>query len=139
MSDQWEKIILKAKPAPAPQSLLSAVMNRIAEEKAMAPARRKFFIFSGLSFVSAAALIMALIMAKGEFAQSDFPTFLSLLWSDFSVVAASWRSYLSSLAETLPTMSVILVLTAIFALANFLREAAKNVSAIHPHIRHKIA
>jgi ABC-type phosphate/phosphonate transport system permease subunit len=138
-NDPWEKIILKAKPAPAPSSLLANVIARISEEKAARPARLKFFVYTALSFLSGAAFVLALVVAKGEFAKSDFPAFLTLLWTDSSVIFAFWKSYLSSLAQTLPTTSVIFVFATIFALINFIRMAAKNISPAHLHIRHKTA
>jgi ABC-type phosphate/phosphonate transport system permease subunit len=138
-NDPWEKIILKAKPAPAPDYLLANVIARVSEEKTARPARRKFFIYSALSFLSGAAFVFALIIAKSEFAKSDFPAFFALIWTDSSIVLAYWKSYLSSLAETLPTMSVILVFATILALISFLRMAAKNISDAHLHIRHKTA
>jgi ABC-type phosphate/phosphonate transport system permease subunit len=138
-NDPWKQLILKTKPDPAPDRLLRAIIARISEEKAARPARQKFFAYTALSFLSGAALVFALIIARAEFAKSDFPAFLTLIWTDSSIVLAYWKSYLSSLAETLPIMSVILVFTTIFALINFLRMAAKNISGAHLGIRHKIA
>jgi hypothetical protein len=138
-NDPWREIILKAKPAPAPDYLLQKAITRIAEEKAMQPARLKFYIFTVLSFLSGAAFVLALHGAKNEFAKSDFPIFLNLLWTDSSIVIAYWKSYLSSLAQALPATSVILVFAAVFALINFVRMAAKNISSAHVHIRHKTA
>lgn len=139
MNDNWQKIILSAKPAGAPRDLLPRVIARVNEEKAAGPLRLKFFIYSALTFLSAVSIVFAVIVAKSEFAKSDFPAFLALVWTDSSVVFAYWKSYLASLAETLPTMSVILVLAAVFAFVNFIRMAAKNVGAVHPHIRRKTA
>ncbi len=139
MSDAWKNLILKAKPEPASDTLLSAVFARIYEERTALQARSKFFIFSALSFLSAAALIFSIVLAHGEFSRSGFSAFATLIWTDFSAVASFWKSYLSSLAETLPTMSVILVLAAVFAFINFLRMALKNLPANHHHIGHKIA
>jgi len=99
--------------------------------------RRKFFIYTVLSFLSGAAFVLALFVAGNEFAKSDFPTFLALIWTDSSIVLTYWKSYLSSLAETFPAISVILVFTTVFALISFLRMAAKNIPSHNLLIRHK--
>jgi hypothetical protein len=105
-----------------PKHLLPRVLDRITllEQRA---AKMRFVLFSGTTLMSFLAMIAAFRYAWGSFAQSGFSTYASLLSSDGSVVMLYWKEFTFSLIESLPFMSITILLSAIFVLLLSLRLA----------------
>lgn len=73
--------------------------------------RRRVLAFRFLAAGSFASLIYSLTIAGQSFWQSGFYQYLQLLWTDQSAIAAYWREFGWSLLESLPTLSLVAVLS----------------------------
>ena len=91
---------------------------------------RKVVLFSATLIASVIGLIPAFKMVSADFAQSGFFNFLSLIFSDFSAVAAYWRSFSLMLMETLPAISVAIFLAVLLTFLQSVRSLTKNVKII---------
>jgi hypothetical protein len=78
-------------------------------------------IFAFTAIVSAVALIPVITALVKAFTASNFSTYLSLIFSDGTMLAAYWRDVLASLVESLPAVSLMLTLALIGTLLWSLR------------------
>ena len=110
--------------------LFNKIMSRIdSEERALL--RRKFALFSVLFAGFFSCLFPAIQLIREELAESSFSTYLSLFFSDSKEVIASWPSFSFAILESLPVMSVVLILTFAFLLLQFLKFFAQNAKPIY--------
>ena len=117
-----------------PKGLFEAVLARITLARSRA-ARIKLAA-NGLGLlVSGLALIPAANYALHEFYASGFYDYLSLFFSDSSIVFSHWQEISLSLAESLPSLAVLLLIG--FAAAFFwsLRGAIRNRGAAFNQVR----
>lgn len=70
----------------------------------------------GASFL---ASFWAIITFGDAFLQSEFWSIASLIFSDFMVVAGSWKEYLFSLGETLPIVNIVAIIIPVFGMLMF--------------------
>lgn len=112
-----------------PTGLLEKILKRIHHEERVL-ATRRVIIFSATTLVSLPALILSAKMLLSDLAQSGFLNFFSLLFSDFSSVLAAWQSFSLILLETLPAISLTLVLAVILGLLQSIKSLRKNFKNI---------
>jgi hypothetical protein len=108
-----------------PKSLFDRVMQKIRQEKARQILRRRIWVFSlglGGSLIAIAPVSMAL---KAGFIESGFFQFVALIFSDFETVSNVWPSYVFSLLETLPVMSLVIFFVVLLILAESLKYLTK--------------
>ncbi len=110
----------------APSHLCEAVLNRLKAEQRKA-SRIKLGIFSVLALASLAAIFPAVNYLVSEFGKSGSSQYLSLIFSDWSTLASYWQDFALSLAESLPVLGIIAVLSSVFMLLNSIRIAIKNI------------
>ena len=125
MENELIKIFKKAKYEPDANLALDvwrAVMARN-EEKA----RLKLWTFSILGLFSLAGLVPVLEMLISDFAHSGFYEYFSLIFPDGASIASSWKELMFSLAESLPTVSVMLTLSLVFVFFFSIRHAMQQV------------
>jgi hypothetical protein len=100
--------------------------------------KRKFFLsYAGLA-VSFLAVFPAILKFGSAFFKSEFWSLFSLAFSDFMLVAGSWKEYLYSLGETLPIVSIVAILVPIFGILMFLNlyfSLKKNYKHINNHFK----
>lgn len=92
-------------PETPPANLLAQIQQKIQR----AERRARVFKFVGNSvflLLAIALLIPAASFIGAEIQQTGFSSLLSLLYSDWSVVAGNWHDYLLALAETIPLVAV---------------------------------
>lgn len=101
-----------------PMHLKAAVFGRIERVKEKRLKARILLLDMGLggSFL---ASFWAIITFGDAFLQSEFWSIVSLIFSDFVVVAGSWKEYLFSLGETLPIMNIFAIGIPIFGMLMF--------------------
>ncbi|HOZ36753.1 MAG TPA: hypothetical protein PLR18_02900 [bacterium] len=123
MDQSYQKLFTHLKPAEPPAGLLTVVMARLAKEerRAIARSRRHLFFVSLLLLGSLWAFFPAVKLVYTDLIASGFFQYLSLLFSDFSVIASSWQSYAFSLLETMPVVSLTLFLAVTFVFLFALR------------------
>ncbi len=93
-----------------PEGLLERVLARIQREKRLRSLKRQLVVFSMLAVGSSVAMVPSFQMVRTNFIESGFFNFLSLLFSDFKVVTASWQNFALSLLEALPLTGLIIFL-----------------------------
>jgi hypothetical protein len=78
-------------------------------------------LLTDIGFVgSFLASFWAILTFGDAFLQSEFWSIVSLIFSDFMVVAGSWKEYLFSLGETLPIMNIVAIIIPVFGTLMFL-------------------
>lgn len=130
MRPSFVLIYMSIKYVEPPSGLFERIVNRIHKEQRLLTIRRRIAIFSvGLSG-SSVVFIPVFKMLSAELAESGFIQFLSLLFSDFSIVARYWQSFVLTLLETLPAISLIVFLTIIFVFLESLKFLIKNTKSL---------
>jgi len=124
----YHQLFTHLKPAEPPTGLLTSVMSRLtrAERRAIFLSRCRLFFVSLLLLGSLGSLIPVFRTISADLSASNFFSYFSLLFSDFSIVVSSWQSYLFTLLESLPvfslTLSLGLTLVVLAALRFFVRD-----------------
>lgn len=111
------------------EKLSAKIMLCIKKEQKILAIKRTF-IFSLTAIGSVVVFIFALNMMGARAAESGFLQFLSLLFSDFKIITTYWKSFVFSLLESLPAMSLIILCVAIFGFLESLKFLAKDIKLI---------
>jgi hypothetical protein len=108
-----------------PQGLYAAVMLRIhlAQRRA---AQMRAGLFAVVALASGAALVPVLGYTINQLYTSGFYDYLSLIFSDNSLVLTYWREFGLSLIESLPSLALLLLLPVAAALVWSLMRLVKN-------------
>jgi len=131
MTKDWEKLFSYYNAPEPPNDLLEKIMKRINQEKRLLTLKRRLFIFSTSLIGSIVLFIPALKGVISGFTQSGFVQYFSLLFSDAEIVLAYWQNYTFSLLETLPVVSLILLLATVIAILELLKLLAKDLKNIY--------
>lgn len=112
-----------------PTGLMKKIIMRIHKEERVLVLRRIILfsvtlIFSTLSFIPISNMLMS------DFNQSGFLHFVSLAFSDFSVVTAYWQSFTITLLETLPAISLALFFAILLIFLESVKYLTKDVRTI---------
>jgi|GEM_PF-1074982 len=111
---QLSRILKQISQVPT-DSLRSKILARIELEREERDAWKARFALIGIVF-SGSLLLIALLSAGASLLQSEFWTILSLLFSDMSIITASFQDFVYSLIETLPILPIISLLLPLFLL-----------------------
>jgi hypothetical protein len=130
MRKDYEKLFTYLKSPEPPGDLFNRVINRIQKERRLLILKRRMFIFSLSAVCSAIALIPAFKMVKTGFTESGFMQFFSLLFSDFKIVVAYGQNFILSLLETLPVMSLVILLVVVLVFLESLRFLTRDIKII---------
>jgi len=130
MRRDFEKLFSHLEPPEPPEGLFDKIMRRIQKEQQLLTFKRRLAIFSVFLIASIAAFIQTLRLVKTELAESNFIEFFSLLFSDSSSVLAHWQSFVFALLESLPIISIIALLAAIFTLLQSFKFFARDVMVV---------
>lgn len=113
-----------------PEGILERIMARLKAEQRLLTIKRRLTIFSFGLIGSATAFIPAYKMAQLEISNSGFLQFFSLLFSDFGIVVVYWQSFVLSLLETLPVMSVAALSAVVFVFLCSLRFLTRDIKLV---------
>jgi len=89
--------------------------------------RVKLWAFSIIGFASLVGLVPAFKALSSDFVQSGFYEYFSLIFSDSGLIFSYWKELFFSLAESLPTISIILTLSLLFICFLSLRYLMKQI------------
>jgi hypothetical protein len=109
----------------APGGLYEAVLARITRARQL-HARRKTFLLGVISLVCGLTLVPALQYTNQELLASGFYNYMSLAFSDSTLVFSAWRVFAFSLLESLPSIALLLVLASSALLVWSLRRTIIN-------------
>jgi len=87
----------------------------------------KLISFSSVSILSLAGSIPMFKILANDFAQSGFYEYLSLAFSNGGLFSKYSQEFIYSLAESLPTMSIVVSLVLIFVFFLSLRYVMKQI------------
>jgi len=106
----------------------ACIMVKIVRER-IKIAKRKLIIFISITIASVGVFVLALQYTINQFAQSNFPHYLSLIYSDTSLLSIYWKDLTYSFVESVPLVSITLLLLATFALLAVFHQTLQNVAA----------
>lgn len=113
-----------------PEGLAQAILWRIEAERRRI-ARFRFISMGAVAGLSAIAMVPTVQYTVGEFYQSGFYQYSSLLLSDGGSILPYWREFTITLAESAPLLGITLSLGLIFVLFASLQSAFNNRQFIH--------
>ncbi len=108
-----------------PRRLSFAILSRIQRRKQHV-ARIKLALLTTSSLVSAILLFPVVSYTLTGFTNSGFYEYLSLIYSEGLSILPYWKEIGLSLAESLPTFELALLLAVVYALLESLKLAVKN-------------
>lgn len=112
-----------------PREFLHTVLARI-EVAHRRAAGFRLAALGAVIAISGFSLFSAISYALNEFYTSGFYDFLSLFFSDSSVALAHWQEISLSLAESLPSLAILLLLSIGVVFLWSLRHAVRDVKVI---------
>lgn len=123
MSQDFEKLFSQLDCATPSSSLLPNIKQRLVKERARLIFRKRLAgVFSAVGMVASSLVLIATgISLYSSLGSSGFWNFLSLIFSDFDVVATYWQSLLWSLLEALPLLTLAIFFGAMFSFAESIR------------------
>ena len=113
--------------AVPPEYLFGKIMSRIEAEKRLIAIRRKIFVFAGAIILSLIAMVPSVGAFSQNMGQSNFIQFVSLIFSDGRSILLYWNSFSLALLESLPVISLTIVLSLVFILLASFRFLVKNI------------
>jgi hypothetical protein len=90
-------------------------------------ARIKLWSFSFLGFASFVGFIPVFKTLSNSLAQSGLYEYFSLIFSNGSSVLSYWKELLFSIAESIPTMSIVLSLSFVFVFFLSLKYVMRQI------------
>lgn len=126
MQNKLTKIFQKARHESDPGLASGIWLTITMREKRMA--RYKLWAFALTGLASFEGLVPAFKILLGDFARSGFYEYFSLIFSNSGSILSYWKEFVFSLAESLPTMSIILTLSLVFILILSLKNLTKQIN-----------
>lgn len=125
MQNRLTKVFQKAKYEEN-ASLAEDVWQTIARREKRRT-RFKLWIFALAGIASFSGLVPAFKILFGDLAQSGFYEYFSLVFSDGASHLSYWKEFMFSIAQSLPTMSILLSLSLIFVFFLSLKYMMKQI------------
>lgn len=114
-----------------PGDLFEKIMGSIRKEERLSKLKRSIYgLFGGMA-ASFLGLGYFLKIFGGAIANSGFGEYLSLLFSDPSLILSSWQSFLFGLLESLPAMEIAGILLIVFILMQISRKLAADFGTVN--------
>jgi hypothetical protein len=106
---------------PVPTGLYERILARIKQEQRLLSLRRRLVIFAAVIMSSVVSFVFALQAARTAIWESGFAQFASLLFTDSTALVNYWQSFVLTLLEALPVMSIVACLITILIFLEALR------------------
>ncbi len=129
IQDNYNKLLFNLKQKDVPAGLYDLVFKQIYQRQRFMILRRKIIYGLGLIF-SALAFIPTVLSLKTGLVESGFTQYFSLLFSDFNVVSAYWQSFLLTLLESLPIISLAVFLAVLLIFLELLKLSVRKSKVI---------
>jgi len=107
-----------------PESRLSDEVWGLIENKKRRITKWKVFGYSGLSILSLVGSVFSIKILVEQFIRLGFFDYLSLVFSDSSVITIYWKEYTLTLADSLPFASLGVSLFFLFLLFVFINRTS---------------
>lgn len=134
-----EKFFSHLGTPPTPADLFQKVLTRLDREVERQARQKRIALAAGFFVMALAVLIPSGLALPGQITTSGLPQFLSLIFSDFSVVVAHYQSFLLSVLEVFPFFSVAFVFLGLLLFVEALRIFAADTkkSFLKPNLKIK--
>ena len=130
MRQNLEQLFVHLNQIEPPVGLFLRLLNRLGKEKQLRAIRRQLMILTPVLIGAFAALALTFQSVQASFYETGFYQFISLLFSDFSIVVVYWQNFALSLLETLPVTGLIVFLTTLLVFLSALRLFARDIKII---------
>ena len=118
--------------------LLDKIMDGIRKEKKLRDTKRRVVLFSIGLALSLSAIAPSYELFLGQAAQTGFADFVSLIWSDYSVLADYWATFLMALLESFPVGESVMFLAAVFFVLGFFKFLARDAKILFGQLNNKV-
>lgn len=126
MQDKLVKIFKNAKYNPDEGLAFSVFQTIITQDRRIA--RLKLWSLGFVLFASSMGLIPAFQILSSDLIHSGFYEYFSLIFSDGGAMLSYWKELSFSLAESLPTMSIVFTLSMLFICFLSLKYLIKQIN-----------
>jgi hypothetical protein len=130
MSLNYENFVNKLAGQKAPEGLLLDIVSKVSLERLAGQMKKHLFVFSSLALVSFVASGASFYQAQADFSVSGLGQFFSLLFSDFTVVASYWQTFVLSVAERVPFTSLMALCGSSLVFVLSLKMVSKDIKNI---------
>lgn len=122
--------LFKRLPIEEPSAdLLTTIMRRI-DLETIRQARQQIWLSSLAGIFSLIVLVPAIKLLANDFINSGFYNYITLIWSDKTIITTYWKDFTLSLLESLPVTSIMLTLSAFIAGLISLKSLTSNRSTL---------
>ena len=125
MEEKLKKVLCELKYSPAVNLAPNIWQTILLREKRAT--NLKLFAYSFAGFASLLGLVPALKILGNDLTQSGFYQYFSLIFSDSGLIFSSWKEFAFSLAQSLPTMSIVLSLSLVLIFFLSIKYAVKQI------------
>ncbi len=121
--DENKHFIPDSAPTKPPQlqGLFWVIIKRLKLEKTLKTFKEKFFFFLIMLAISIILVAAAVFISNSELAGSESGYLFSLLFSDTGIVLSYYKNFVFAVLESIPIVSIVIFLTALFLLMISLR------------------
>lgn len=132
MSQNFEKLFSYFNSPEPSKDLLEKITRRIRDEQQRRTVKQRLIVFSlGIAY-SILAAIPAFQMVRTEMAASGLKEFLSLMLTDSEIITTYWQNFILIILESLPVMSLAILLAAVFAFLESLKLLTRDLKNLAP-------
>ncbi|MFZ2555614.1 MAG: hypothetical protein WAZ27_00545 [Minisyncoccia bacterium] len=111
MYQKYSELFKKLRPIGAPQDLKRVILERIRMEEKRA-AQRVVAVSAPFILASIAGVVWAVESAITSLAQTGFAEYVSLMFSDTSIIVTVWQPLMLSIIESLPFFALTVLVGA---------------------------
>lgn len=115
-------------PEPSPELYLKIIKRLRKEKHRAAILRTGIFLF--ISVLSAGFIIFGVLLLLEALSQSGFTQIISLIFSDYQIIMASWQNYALAILETAPLLPIAYLLIACLIFLLALRKGLLNLQRL---------
>lgn len=108
-----------------PPQLDSRIISRVKFLSDMRD-RREWWVSRAFSLISLVGIVIAVQISVNEFSRTAFDQYVSLLFSDGSIVITVWQDLVYSLVESLPLVGITAILVFMLVLLKSINYGIKN-------------
>ena len=125
----FQQLFNQLEKQPLPVDLFEKVVLKI-DKQQLFKARLKLVSWLLVLTVAIILLVPAIGLFRNSLIESGFDKFFSLLFSDFKVVSVYWQSFVLTLLESLPIMSLVACLAIVLVILEALKFSTKEFKNI---------
>lgn len=131
MENEYKILFNNLKDETPPDELFERIILRIGKEEKKQKVKKRIVFFSVFLTISFLGLVYSFVMVQNALISSGFMEFLSLIFSDFSIIAKYWQNFAFTLLESLPVFSIVISLSMLSLVLGFFTFLVKDIKFIN--------